>query len=340
MRFSKKDRCFWPFRAALFFYLLTAFACNVEKKQKEQPADLPVLVPFFSADSAYQFIERQVAFGPRIPNTVAHQRAGDYFIEKFKSYGWTVTVQEFDAFSFDDQRLHLKNIIASYKPDLKKRVLLAAHWDTRPFADKDSENKNATFDGANDGASGVGVLLEIARAMSDSIDATIGVDIIFFDGEDWGEKEGELKSDNLPDTLRSWWCLGSQHWSRNKHQKNYSAMYGILLDMVGARRAQFFREGASMEYAPRIVDKVWTTANRIGYSDYFVKQTVGAITDDHIFVNEFGKIPMIDIVQYQPGIGFFGDYHHTQKDNLSLINKETLQAVGTTLLHVIYSEEH
>lgn len=339
MQFYKKGQCFWPFHTAIFFFLLIISACNVEKKQQEQPADLPVSVPLFNADSAYQFIEKQVAFGPRIPNTVAHQHAGDYFVEKFKSYGWTVTAQEFDALSFDNQRLHLKNIIASYKPHLKKRVLLAAHWDTRPFADKDSENKNATMDGANDGGSGVGILLEIARVMSDSIDTSIGVDMILFDGEDWGEREGELRSDNLPDTLRSWWCLGSQYWSRNKHQKNYTAMYGILLDMVGARRAQFFREGASMEYGPRIVDKVWSKAERLGYSDYFVKQNAGAITDDHIFVNEFGKIPMIDIVPYKPGIGFFGEYHHTQKDNMSLISKETLQAVGTTLLHVIYSEE-
>lgn len=341
MHFSEKERCFWPFQALSFFCLLTIFACSVEKKHTEEIAELPVPIPSFNADSAYLFIKKQVSFGPRIPNTQAHQKAGNYFIERFNSYGWGVTVQEFEVYSYDNKRLQLKNIIASYKPQLKKRVLLAAHWDTRPFADKDPENKNAMFDGANDGASGVGVLMEIARVMSDidSLGAQIGVDIILFDGEDWGEREGEQKVNNFPDKLNSWWCLGSQHWSRNKHQKNYKAMYGILLDMVGAKRAQFFREGTSMEYAPRIVEKVWTTAARNGFSDYFIKQNVGAITDDHVFVNEFGKIAMIDIVQYQPGIGFFGDYHHTQKDNLNVISKETLQAVGTTLLHVIYSEE-
>ena len=160
-----------------------------------------------------------------------------------------------------------------------------------------------------------------------------------FDGEDWGEEEGYQGIISTPGELDSWWCLGSQYWSKNKHRKNYSASYGILLDMVGARRSQFYREGASMEFATKIVDKVWTVASRIGYSDYFVKQNVPAITDDHVFVNQFARIPMIDIVHYQAGIGFFGDYHHTQKDNMSVIDKETLEAVGATLLHVIYYEQ-
>ena len=143
----------------------------------------------------------------------------------------------------------------------------------------------------------------------------------------------------LPHGLESWWCLGSQYWSKNKHQKNYSAYFGILLDMVGSKRAHFFREGLSVEYAPTVVEKVWSTASRLGYSDYFVKQNAGEITDDHQFVNRIAKIPMIDIVHYHPVMGYFGDYHHTQKDNLNLISKETLQAVGATVTNVIYYEE-
>lgn len=320
--------------------LFTIFiSCSVEKKQNEIRETPISYAPKFNADSAYSFVEKQVSFGPRVPGTASHSNASKYFEQKLTSYGWKVFVQNFNVTTFDNHSLQLKNIIASYKPELKRRVLLAAHWDTRPFADKDQVNKNATFDGANDGASGVAVLLEIARAMQDSISAPVGVDIIFFDGEDWGERDGEQDRVDLPKGLYSWWCLGSQHWSQNKYPKNYSAMYGILIDMVGARRAQFWKESGSMQYAPGVVNKVWNTGARLGYSDYFISKQVDAITDDHVFVNELGKIPMIDIVPYQPETGFFGSYHHTQSDNLAVISKETLLVVGNTLLQVIYSEE-
>ena len=321
-----------------FSFWILANACSVEKdKLSEQLTQIKV--PEFNADTAYYFVEKQVSFGPRIPNSQAHRMAGDYLVNQLKIYGAIVTEQEFEAMSFDNQNLKLRNIIAGFYPDASTRILLAAHWDTRPFADRDKQNRNALFDGANDGASGVGVLLEIARVLSTQDSLSIGVDIILFDGEDSGEREEDQKNNSLPKEFDSWWCLGSQHWSKSKHSKNHSASYGILLDMVGARRSQFFLEGASMKYAPQVADKVWTIANRIGYSDFFVKQNVSAITDDHIFVNQFAKIPMIDIVHYQTGIGFFGEYHHSQKDNMSIISKETLKAVGSTLLHVIYYEE-
>lgn len=320
------------------FLLMTFNSCTVEK-EKVTESWSEIIVPDFNADSAYFFIEKQINFGPRIPNSSAHRDAGDYLVSQFKRFGAVVTEQEFVATTFDHQKINLRNIIASFYPQASKRILLAAHWDTRPFADKDIEHRNARFDGANDGASGVGVLLEIARILSKEDSLSVGVDIILFDGEDWGERADIQQGISPPPGLDSWWCLGSQHWSKNKHKKNYAASYGILLDMVGARRSQFFREGASMTYAPKIVEKVWTIGNSLGYSDYFVKQNVPAITDDHIYVNEHGKIPMIDIVHYQAGIGFFGEYHHSQKDNLSIINKETLKAVGATVLHVIYYEK-
>lgn len=318
-------------------FLIVVSSCTVEKDKITEQL-ISVDVPEFNADSAYFFVDKQVKFGPRIPNSEAHQDAGVYLINQLKIYGAEVVEQKFVATSFDNQKLNLTNIIASFHPAASKRILLAAHWDTRPFADKDPHTKNAPFDGANDGASGVGVLLEIARVLSQQDSLSVGVDIILFDGEDWGELDGS-NDISLPEGLDSWWCLGSQHWAKNKHKKNYSASYGILVDMVGARRSQFFREGISMEYAPKIVDKVWTIGHSLGYSDYFVKQNVLAITDDHLFVNQLAKIPMIDIVPYRSGTGFFGEYHHTQGDNMSLISKETLKAVGSTLLHVIYYEE-
>ncbi|HTH55750.1 MAG TPA: M28 family peptidase [Cyclobacteriaceae bacterium] len=326
--------------SVVLLFMVALIGCTAKKKTEENATRArTVQVPKFNADSAYSFVERQVKFGPRVPGTKSHEKAGDYFVEKLRKYGAEASVQEFDALTWDNQRIHLKNIIASYNPRMEKRILLAAHWDTRPYADKDKEKKDAPFDGANDGASGVGVLLEIARAINENKKPEVGVDFILFDGEDWGEKEDEDSKQVLPEGYEKWWCLGSQYWSQHKHQKNYSAYYGILLDMVGARHSQFFREGASLELAPSVVEKIWNTGTKLGYTDYFVKTNVSAITDDHVFVSLKGKIPMADIVHYQAGVGFFGDYHHTRKDNLSLISKETLSAVGTTVLNVVYYEE-
>lgn len=325
----------------VLLFLSIVSACTPKNKADETA--LPtrtVQVPRFNADSAYFFIERQVKFGPRVPGTKSHQQVGEYLAEKLRSYGAVVSEQEFDALTWDNQNVRLKNIIASYNLKGEKRILLAAHWDTRPYADKDQEKKDAPFDGANDGASGVGVLLEIARAINQNKKPDVGVDIIFFDGEDWGVKENEDSKLKLPEGYQSWWCLGSQYWAKHKHQKNYSAYYGIVLDMVGARHAQFFREGSSLELAPSVVDKIWNTATKLGYTDYFVKTNApGGITDDHVFVSEMGKVPTADVVHYQPGVGFFGDYHHSRKDNLSLISRETLSAVGSTVLNVVYYEE-
>lgn len=312
-------------------------SCGKKEKPKDEKTPVIVKVPEFSADSAYWFTEKQVKFGPRIPNSPAHQATADYFVAKLKAYGAVTIVQEFESHSFDGKKLFLKNIIASFFPEKQKRILIAAHWDTRPFSDKDKEKPDAKFDGANDGASGAAVLLEIARALKNNPPSGVGVDLIFFDGEDWGE--GEKGDVPTPEGQESWWCLGSQYWSKHKHKPNYTAYYGILLDMVGAKGTHFFQEANSMNYAPRIVDKVWRTASSLGYSSLFVQQKEGSVIDDHVFVNEWAKIPMIDIIPYDPQTGAFGDFHHTQKDNMNVIDKGTLGAVGSVVLNVIYYEE-
>jgi Zn-dependent M28 family amino/carboxypeptidase len=332
-------------RTLLFIILVVLIGCSRDGQKTNQP-DAPakiVNVPSFNADSAYYFVKKQVDFGPRIPNSAAHKKAGDYFIAQLKTYGAVVKVQEFTATTFTNEKISLRNIIASFNPDKKKRILLAAHWDTRPVSSKDEEKPNAAFDGANDGASGVGVLLEVARIIGKQ-PTDAGIDIILFDGEDWGfdtEDKGTWgiaeSPPPLPPGLESWWCLGSQHWSKNKHLGNYTAAFGILLDMVGGKNAQFAYEGVSLDYAAGVVDKVWKSAAKLGFSHVFITEKDGQMIDDHLFVNIHAKIPMIDIVSYAGDQGY-GDFHHTQKDNMSSISKETLHAVGQTLLQVIYYE--
>jgi glutaminyl-peptide cyclotransferase len=291
-------------------------------------------VPEFVADSAYAFIQKQVDFGPRVPNTEPHRNAKEWFIQKFESYGLDVQTQDFQAKTYDDKIWNLTNIIASYNPAAKKRILLAAHWDTRRIADKDTERIDEPIDGANDGGSGVGVLLEIARIISISEQKPdVGIDFILFDGEDDGEPEHTSLSNNS----QVWWCLGSQHWSKNPHQNGYTAYYGILVDLVGAKGARFYKEGHSMRYAKNIVNKVWDFASELGYSDFFIMENAPELIDDHVFVNRDAGIPMIDIIEFSPRSGF-GHYHHTHMDNMEIIDKRTLKAVGQTVLFTVYQE--
>ncbi len=336
-------------RAAIRFFYTTSliffiFSCNTGPRTVEGERILKkkesVTVPSFSSDSAYSFIEKQLLFGPRVPNSVAHKLCGDFLIDKFESYGANVLVQNFTEKSFDGKTLQLRNIIASYNPKAKKRVLLAAHWDTRPFADKDTTERFKPIDGANDGASGVAVLLEIARKLHAHELPKVGIDLVLFDGEDYGPHSEADAPQMIDGKLRIWWCLGSQYWAKNPHKAKYSAYYGILLDMVGAKNARFYREGGSMQFAPKVVNSVWTTARYLGYGDYFIGSNSPGITDDHIFVNTIAKIPMINIVDYDPHSDsfYFPEYHHTHLDDIDIIDKRTLQAVGETLLYVIYHE--
>ena len=318
--------------------IFTIASCDSEKKESTSVPEKPAIkVPTFNEDSAFAFVQKQVDFGPRVPNTAAHGFAGDYLINQLEAFGAKVKVQAFEETTFDGERLSLRNIMGQFNPTAKKRILLAAHWDTRPYADKDLNEPDKPADGANDGASGVGVLLELARVIGKE-QPNVGVDILFFDGEDWGEKNNQGNIIKPPNHLESWWALGSQYWSKNKG--NYHAFYGILLDMVGAKGSQFHVEGYSNQYAPNIVKKVWKTANEIGFSNYFIYQPQGGINDDHVYVNQHAKIPMIDIVHFDPdpAVGYFGDYHHTLKDNMEIIDRRTLKAVGQTILHVLYNE--
>lgn len=326
---------------AFIFIVILSLACgnNSTKAKTSSSAkkknDIKVDVPKFNADSAYAFVEAQVDFGPRVPNTKEHIACANFLSEKLKSFGADVIMQEAEVRAFDNTLLNAKNIIGQYKPELNNRILLFAHWDTRPFADhdEDTSKQKQPILGANDGASGVGVLLEIARNLQNK-NLPIGIDIIFFDAEDYGTPDFEgaqYKADT--------WCLGSQYWGKNPHKENYYAQYGILLDMVGAPNATFNRELHSLQFAPRVVKKVWKTAEVLGYGNYFVYEKGGMITDDHVYVNKHLNIPCIDIIQHDSSTDSnFGSYWHTHDDTMEHVDKNTLKAVGQTVLEVIFNE--
>ena len=294
-----------------------------------------VKIPDFNSDSAYESVRVQLAFGPRVPNTPAHDKCGAYLISKMKSYTPVVIVQKGILPAFNGTPLHFQNIIASWKPETNNRILLCAHWDSRPFADHDPDkkNRNKPVDAANDGASGVGVLMEMARQFSLS-NPTVGVDIIFFDVEDYGPPQDLTMSDS-----EDQWGLGAQYWAKNPHKSGYAARYGILLDMVGARNATFLMEGYSMQYAGDIVKSVWSTAARIGYVSWFPEEQAGYITDDHVPLNRIANIPTIDIIHLDKNseTGFY-PYWHTTGDTFDKIDKNTLKVVGQTLMTVVYEE--
>ncbi|MDR0834254.1 MAG: M28 family peptidase [Candidatus Symbiothrix sp.] len=317
-----------------FVAIILFFGCACKQKIQTPDPAIQVAVPAFNADSAYAYTATQVAFGPRVPKTAAHRACGDYFVSTLQLWGAKVTQQDATVQTYDKQLIPLRNIIASFQPEKPKRVLLCAHWDTRPFADQDANahNQHQAIDGANDGAGACGILLEIARQISLQT-PEVGVDIIFFDAEDWGQPE--FDTNHYGD---AGYCLGSKYWANHPHTPNYQAQYGILLDMASARGARFYKEQRSMYYANTIVKKVWETAQTLGYGDYFVDQTGIGCDDDHIPINQIRKIPCIDIIQNDPNApkGFAG-YWHTMNDTMDEVSKETMKAVGQTLLKIVYS---
>lgn len=284
-----------------------------------------IQAPDFNTDSAHALIKTQVAFGSRVPGTKEHAACAQWLGEKMKQYGLTVSLQQAPIALPSGRPAQLNNIFGAYKPERTDRILLVAHWDSRAMADRDSVRMNEPIDGANDGASGVAVLLEIARILQQK-DPNIGVDFLLVDAEDQGESGG-------PETS---WCIGAQYWANNK-PANYKARFGILLDMVGGRNPIFPREGTSVAYANDIVEKVWSTAARLGYGNIFINETTGRTIDDHFFINPVG-IPTIDIVHYDPKEGDYFPHHHRHSDNLSNIDPNTLKIVGAVVLDVIYNE--
>ncbi len=316
------------------FILTCTLGASLQKHTSVKKSNIPI--PEFNRDSAFSYVTKQVEFGPRVPNSLAHEKCAEYLSAQFASFGLVVQVQEAAVFSFDSTLLRAKNIIAQYNPELKHRILLCAHWDSRPFADnsENPETRDIPIDGANDGASGVGILMETARIIAQQ-DLPVGIDFILFDAEDYGipnHKNIPYK----PDT----WCLGSQYWCNKPHKKNYHAKFGILLDMVGAPNATFYQEGYSMQTAKKYVKKIWSTASKKGFATYFIDKKGGFVTDDHIYIHNLRDIPCVDIIHLDPSTqSGFGKYWHTHNDNMDSVNKNTLYAVGQTILEILFHEK-
>jgi glutaminyl-peptide cyclotransferase len=320
----------------LISYLLLATACKKGNEATEEPKidpGTPITVPAFSKDSAYAFVQKQVSFGPRIPGSAGHKATQAWIVQQFKKYGATVNEQSFKANTATIGEVRSTNIIASYNPTYSRRVVLAAHWDTRYAADEDGDRPKDPADGADDGGSGVGILLEIARLIQQN-PIPLGVDIILFDAEDQGATGGESES----------WCLGSQYWAVNPHIKGYRAEYGILLDMAGAKGAVFTKEDLSMvfpaEKASKIYmhyDRLWQLAAGMGHGNVFLNVRGRPLTDDHFFVNQYTSIPMIDIINRPVNSKTgFGEYWHTHNDNMVVIDPLTLGVVGQVVTAYVY----
>ena len=320
----------------LSFLLIAALFSSCKSNKQTTEEVLQPVGPAFVADSAMAYCKAQCDFGPRTMNSKAHDLCEEWIVNKFKGFGLEVETQKADLTGWDGTKLHSTNIIAHFNPQAQRRILICAHWDSRPWADNDPDSANwhKPVLAANDGASGVGVMLELARILQNDTTLAIGVDLVCFDAEDYGTPQWAEKREDSEST----WALGAQYWAKNLPE-NYEPQFGILLDMVGGQGAKFYQEQFSLRYAASIVDKVWSAARHAGFSSLFTNEVGGGITDDHIPVNEAG-IPTVDVIPFYPDCdqSSFGPTWHTVNDDMEHLDINTLKAVGQTLIQVIYSE--
>ena len=307
---------------------------------KQQQSSTPDVRCVFSADSAYTYIVQQLAFGARVPGTKAHEACGNWLVSELARHGAQVKSQYGTMTNYAGMPQEIRNVVAILEGNTSHAILLCAHWDCRPWSDEEElyENRFSPVMGANDGASGVGVILEIVRQLSirkSKGEFIPSIQVVFFDCEDMGTP-AHFTGVQREHT----WCLGSQLWAKEYNRSLQSIQYGVLLDMVGDPSATFPKEYFSMQYAGAYVERLWREANKLGYGRYFVQQaTYYPITDDHYYVNTIASIPCVDVIDYKINTETgFAEWWHTQHDDIQNINKQTLQAVGETVLTTICSK--
>jgi hypothetical protein len=271
----------------------------------------------FNGQAAFGYVERQMAFGPRVPNTPGHQRTGDWLEAQLRERADTVIVQPFTQRTSRGVTLRLRNFFARFRPQATERVLFLAHWDTRPKADKSANlgQQQLPVPGANDGASGVAILLGVADALKARA-PQIGVDLLFVDGEDWGD---------FTDTTET--LLGARYFAAHL-PPGYTTLFAVVFDMVGDKDLQIPQEGYSVSRAPEVVQRVWDTAKRLGYERVFVPRVTEALSDDHVPLQQVG-IRAIDVID------FTFPYHHTTEDTLDKVSAASLQIVGDVALALV-----
>jgi len=296
---------------ALLAAALLAGACHRDRPQTS-----------FNGETALTYAKAQLDFGTRVPNSLGAQRAGDWIVAQMKSRADTVIEQKFDHVTVKGDTLHLRNILARIHPAATQRVLYLTHWDTRPLSDgaKDPAQRNMPMPGANDGASGVALFVALGDALKKT-PATVGVDLLFVDGEDYGDF-GTMK-----DVL-----LGSTYFASHLPSPNYKPLYGVLWDMIGDKDLDIYQEPISLQRAPEVVSLVWNEAETLGYSRYFIASPANSgVTDDHVPLLDAG-IHTIDVIDF--------DYpwHHTPQDTFDKISAHSLQVVGDVATALVTSK--
>jgi hypothetical protein len=292
---------------------------------------LPRAKTSFVGDSALSYARQQVAFGPRVPGTPQAQRAGDWIVQMMKARADTVIEQRWTHTTADGKQLSMRNVLARFKPDLPQRILYLTHWDTRPTADLDPflGNRGDPIPGANDGASGVGLLIALGDALAQT-PPNVGVDLLFVDGEDYGKNFEAPYTDVL---------IGSQYFAEHLPSADYRPIFGVLWDMIGDAELNILQEGNSLRQAPEVVSRVWQKAAELGYEEYFIPRQGHDVTDDHVPLLNKG-LRVIDVIDLDYGpLGPDGvaspNYHHTMQDTIDKISAKSLQIVGDVALSLL-----
>lgn len=323
---------------SLFSVLFVITACGGKQRVVSTDEDPIMVGPVFNEDSALAFCAEQCNFGPRTMNSEAHEKCGEWIVDKFKQYGCDVRQMKADLKGWDGTTLHATNIIASINKAAKRKIIICAHWDCRPWADNDPDSTNwhKPVMAANDAASGVAVMLELARVIqNDSVKLPYDIVFVCFDAEDYGAPQWSGIEDEKS------WALGAQYFAENLPEIEVEGgkyECGILLDMVGGQGAHFYQEGLSKYYAKKILEEVWQAAEDAGYSSFFLNSDGANVTDDHKPLNDVG-IPTIDIIPYYPDCpqSGFGPTWHTVNDDMQHLDKATLKAVGQTIVQYLYT---